>query len=113
MSIPVRGQPAHSDHGKLENVGCCITTIDSDRNSDHTAQKDSENDVWKMYLNEIEADDKRMIDAWKQDAKGVLVFVSPQTTDSDLRVRLNDNKSPRQVFSPQPLAHLSLNSTKS
>ena len=29
-----------------------------------------------MYLNEIEADDNRMTDAWKQDAKGVLVFVS-------------------------------------
>ncbi|KAI0269536.1 hypothetical protein BGY98DRAFT_301173 [Russula aff. rugulosa BPL654] len=40
---------------------------------DHV-QKDSENEVWKMYLTEINADDKRMTDAWKQDAKGVLVF---------------------------------------
>jgi hypothetical protein len=31
-----------------------------------------------MYLNEIEAYHKRMIDAWKLDAKGVLVFVSPK-----------------------------------
>jgi hypothetical protein len=42
-----------------------------------TVQKDSENEVWKMYLNEIKEDDQRMTDAWKQDAKGVLVFVSP------------------------------------
>ena len=100
MSIPVRGQPALSDHGTLENVGCCITTIDSDRNSDHTAQKDSENDVWKMYLNEIEADDKRMIDAWKQDAKGVLVFVSPQTTD------LRDSVFVSMTTSPQDRSFL-------
>jgi Family of unknown function (DUF6535) len=31
-----------------------------------------------MYLNEIKEDDQRMADAWKQDAKGVLVFVSPK-----------------------------------
>jgi len=31
-----------------------------------------------MYLDEIKEDDKRMADAWKQDAKGVLVFVSPK-----------------------------------
>jgi hypothetical protein len=31
-----------------------------------------------MYLNEIKEDDQRMTDAWKQDAKGVLVFVSPK-----------------------------------
>ena len=43
-----------------------------------TVQKYSENEVWKMYLEEIDADDKRMTDAWKQDAKGVLVFVSPK-----------------------------------
>jgi hypothetical protein len=65
----------HSDPGTLENVGCCITTLTP---ITLAVQKDSENDVWKMYLNEIEADDKRMIDAWKQDAKGVLVFVSPK-----------------------------------
>jgi hypothetical protein len=38
-------------------------------------------------LNEIEEDDQRMTDAWKQDAKGALVFVSPKLL---IRVRLND-----------------------
>ena len=41
-----------------------------------TEQKDSENDMWNMYLDEVEEDDKRITDAWKEDADGLLVFVS-------------------------------------
>jgi hypothetical protein len=41
-----------------------------------TEQKDSENDMWNMYLEEVEEDDKRITDAWKEDADGLLVFVS-------------------------------------
>ncbi len=32
--------------------------------------------MWNMYLDEVEEDDQGMINAWKQDAKGILVFVS-------------------------------------
>ena len=32
--------------------------------------------MWNMYLNEVEEDDKRITEAWKEDANGILVFVS-------------------------------------
>lgn len=40
------------------------------------SQKGSENEVWNLYLNEVKEDDQGMADVWKQDAKGILVFVS-------------------------------------
>ena len=72
VPIPARGAP-HIDDGTSENVECCISTLTL-----ITVQRDSGAEVWKMYLNEVKEDDKRMTDAWKQDAKGVLVFVSPR-----------------------------------
>ena len=42
-----------------------------------TAQKDSANEMWDMYLDEVKEDDKRIADAWKDDSNGILVFVSP------------------------------------
>ena len=75
--VPAHGM-THSDDGTLENVRCCVTTL-----TPITVQKDPENEVWKMYLNEIKEDDQRMTDAWKQDAKGVLVFVSPKLLISE------------------------------
>jgi hypothetical protein len=32
--------------------------------------------MWNMYLGEVKEDDKRITDAWKEDANGILVFVS-------------------------------------
>jgi len=90
MLIPAQGAP-HSDDGTLENVGCCITLFTL-----ITVQRDSENEVWKTYLNETKEDDLRMADAWKQDAKGVLVFVSPKLIN--LRVRLNDKLQDRSFL---------------
>ena len=40
-----------------------------------TAQKDSENEVWNMYLTEVKEEDTRITNAWKEDANGILVFV--------------------------------------
>jgi hypothetical protein len=42
------------------------------------AQGDSENDseMWNMYLDEVEEEDKRIIDAWKDDANSLVTFVS-------------------------------------
>lgn len=40
-----------------------------------TAQKDSENELWNMYLTEVKEEDMRITDAWKEDANGILVFV--------------------------------------
>jgi hypothetical protein len=40
------------------------------------AQTGLENEMWTLYLNEVKEDDNAMADVWKQDAKGILVFVS-------------------------------------
>jgi len=32
--------------------------------------------MWNMYLGEVKEDDQRITDAWKEDANGILVFVS-------------------------------------
>jgi hypothetical protein len=96
MSTPAQpAQPAqeepHSDHqgdhGTLENLRCCVTSL-----TPFTVQKDSEDEgnVWKMYLDEVEADDNRLTDTWKQDAKGVLVFVSQVPNYRSSRSCLND-----------------------
>jgi hypothetical protein len=42
-----------------------------------TAQQDTGNEIWDMYLDEVKEDDKRISDAWKEDSNGILVFVSP------------------------------------
>jgi uncharacterized protein DUF6535 len=68
----VPSQGGHiNDDGELGNGAWCITTL-----TQIIAQKSSENEMWNMYLDEVEGDDKCMTDAWKQDAKGILVFVS-------------------------------------
>ncbi|KAF8487749.1 hypothetical protein F5888DRAFT_1758882, partial [Russula emetica] len=36
--------------------------------------KDSEDNMWNIYLGEVEEDDRRIIDAWKEDADSFLVF---------------------------------------
>jgi hypothetical protein len=40
--------------------------------------EDSENDMWSEYLKIVDEYDKRLTDRWKEDTKGVLVFVSSQ-----------------------------------
>ena len=42
-----------------------------------TAEQDSANEMWDIYLDEVKEDDKRISDAWKDDSNGILVFVSP------------------------------------
>lgn len=73
--------------------GCRITTL-----TPITDQKDSEK-VWRMYLKEIKDEDTRMTDTWKQDAKDVLVFVSPnQPISLFVTVRLNDKPQDRSFL---------------
>ena len=38
--------------------------------------KDSENDIWNMYLDEVKEDDQQIANAWREGADGILVFVS-------------------------------------
>ena len=42
-----------------------------------TAQQDSKNKIWDMYLEEAKKDDDLISDAWKEDSNGIIVFVSP------------------------------------
>jgi hypothetical protein len=59
-----------NDDGELGNGGYCVTML-----TPAIAQKGSENEMWNLYLNEVKEDDQAMADVWKQDAKGILVFV--------------------------------------
>lgn len=52
--------------GTSGNAGYCIIAL----------TKDSENEMWKMYLDEVKENDERITDTWKEDATGILVFVS-------------------------------------
>jgi hypothetical protein len=61
----------HNDDGELWNGGYCVTML-----TQTIAQEGSENEMWNLYLNEVKEDDQEMADVWKQDAKGILVFVS-------------------------------------
>jgi hypothetical protein len=68
LLVPSQGR---NDDGELGNGGYCITML-----TPTIAQKGSENEMWNLYLNEVKEDDQGMADVWKQDAKGILVFVS-------------------------------------
>jgi uncharacterized protein DUF6535 len=57
-------------------VECWHTFSLYDSESLATEPKYSENDVWNMYLGEVDEEDKRITDARKEDANGILVFVS-------------------------------------
>jgi hypothetical protein len=42
------------------------------------AQEDQDNDseMWNMYMDEVNEEDSRITDAWKEDAGSIVVFVS-------------------------------------
>jgi len=62
-----------------------------------TAQEDSTNTMWSAYMKEAGEYDKIMTDAWKEDAKNFLVFVSRGPLIRD--VHCSDNVK-RPAFSP-------------
>jgi len=64
-------ETTHNDGGAFSNGGYCVTALTLT-----TFHKISENTIWDMYMNEVKEEDKRMTDAWKEDANGILVFVS-------------------------------------
>ena len=49
----------------------------------HTAREDSVDKMWSGYMEEAKNHDERVSDAWKDDANGVLVFVSLNTASYD------------------------------
>ncbi len=54
-----------------------------------------QNDIWNTYLGEVNEDDKRITDARKEDANGILVFVSLSIGPP---VRLNDKQKDRSFL---------------
>ena len=64
-------------------------------------QEDLVNEMWSEYLKNVDDYDKRLTDGWKDDANGVLVFVSLRLL---VPVSITDDLGARQVFSPQ-LSH--------
>jgi hypothetical protein len=57
--------------------------------------------VWPEYLKNVDDYDKRLTDGWKDDANGVLVFVSHRLL---VPVSITDDLGARPVFSPR-LSH--------
>jgi hypothetical protein len=72
--------------------------------------EDSVNKMWSAYMGEAKEYDKRTSDAWKEDAKGVLAFVSP---NPPIPCGYHSDKLKRPVRSPQPSEPSSLKATKS
>jgi len=62
---------ARDDGTSVDDI-YCITTL-----TPVTAQKDPGKEMWATYMNEVKEDDIRDAAAWRQDAEGILVFVSP------------------------------------
>jgi hypothetical protein len=58
--------------GGLRNGENCFTLL-----TPSTAQQDSENEMWNVYLDEVKEDDKQIADSWKEGSAGILTFVSP------------------------------------
>ena len=57
-----------------------------------TVHEDSVNEMWSEYLNTVSDYDRRLADGWREDANGVLWFVSLHLLvcvhcNDDLRVR--------------------------
>lgn len=64
-----------------------------------TAREDSVDKMWSAYMEEAEKHDERVSDAWRDDAEGVLVFVSPNT---EIHIVQRNDMPPRMVFFPPP-----------
>ena len=73
--------------------------------------EEPEEKLWKTSLDQISEDDKWMIDAWIEDANGVLAFVSLNSLVC-LFINYLNKKLSRRVFSPPLLVLLLSSSTK-
>ena len=67
----------HCNHNHPNDSGASRNVFTTSSLTPITAEQDSGNEIWDMYLDEVKEDDKRISDAWKEDSNGILVFVSP------------------------------------
>lgn len=72
------------------------TTLPYDLSS-NTVQEDSANTMWSTYMKEALEYDNLMTEAWREDAKGFLVFVSPRPL---VQYGHRTDNVERLVFSP-------------
>src|SRR6266851_1868453 len=95
-----------TNDGTLKSTPYCIATLTV---TSTTGREESEKEMWTIYIKQVKEYDKRMADAWKEDARGILVFVSRSLLiPPSIAITAK-----RPVFSLRPSAHLSSNSTKS
>ena len=98
--------PGTTNDGMSESCAYSISTLTV---TSTTGQKDSDKEMWTIYMKQVKEYDKRMTVAWKEDANGILVFVSRSLLiPPSIAITAK-----RPVFSLRPSAHLSSNSTKS
>ena len=95
-----------TNDGTSKSTPYCIATLTV---TSTTGRGDSETEMWSTYMEQVKEYDKRMTDSWKEDATGILAFVSR----SLLITPSIAITAKRPVFSLRQSAHLSSNSTKS
>ena len=75
-----------------------------------TAQEDSINKMWSVYMKESEEYDKHVTDVWRKDTSDILIFVSSYTLIIAVIVTITLE---RLLCSPPPLPPFSLKAIKS
>ena len=68
---PAQGVVRTND-GVLRTGGYCFALL-----IPSTAQQDSGNEMWNIYLDEVKEDDRQIAKSWKEGSTGILTFVSP------------------------------------
>jgi hypothetical protein len=74
---------------------CNLTRVPDEKHAD------SSDGLWSIYLTEAEKRDTEVIEKWKSDTNGILVFVSPVPVPLVHVRRLKSARS-RLVYSPPP-----------
>jgi hypothetical protein len=94
-----------TNDGTSKSTPYCIATLTV---TSATGREYSEEEMWSTYMEQVKEFDRRLTDSWKEDATGILVFVSC----SLLITPSIAITAKRPVFSLRQSAHLSSNSTK-
>ena len=72
---------------RTSSIGEPPNTTQSPPNHDQILKGDiSSESLFSMYIDRVKEVDNKMVDSWKGDADGILLFVSFQTTISDTQL---------------------------
>jgi hypothetical protein len=72
LFIPTASGNSRND-GTSENVGPSIVSLTLPGTQ---AQEDTVNEMWTIYMEEVKKSDERSTNSWKEDANGIIIFVS-------------------------------------